>query len=171
MGWLLTKNHTILHFATKSWVLFFFIVAIGCRNTPTDIEDYVHRSISIEEFQFDKSITVTMGRRLAIQPGLHDVLFKFRGDESIYDLAAKPQISVRQSIADGSNGNSAKLECGVTKIEVSGETIIIISSSILIDSSLREKTFFDIHSGEGTLIARKTIFVSLNKMKKDMSSN
>jgi|688.fasta_scaffold144759_3 hypothetical protein len=171
MGWLLTKNHTILHFATKSWVLFFFIVAIGCRNTPTDIEDYVHRSISIEEFQFDKSITVTMGRRLAIQPGLHDVLFKFRGDESIYDLAAKPQISVRQSIADGSNGNSAKFECGVTKIEVSGETIIIISSSILIDSSLREKTFFDIHSGEGTLIARKTIFVSLNKMKKDMSSN
>lgn len=112
-----------------------------------------------------------MGRRLAIQPGLHDVLFKFRGDESIYDLAAKPQISVRQSIADGSNGNSAKFECGVTKIEVSGETIIIISSSILIDSSLREKTFFDIHSGEGTLIARKTIFVSLNKMKKDMSSN
>jgi hypothetical protein len=171
MGWLLTKNHTILHFATKSWVLFFFIVAIGCRNTPTDIEDYVHRSISIEEFQFDKSITVTMGRRLAIQPGLHDVLFKFRGDESIYDLAAKPQISVRQSIADGSNGNSAKFECGVTKIEVSGETIIIISSSILIDSSLREKTFFDIHSGEGTLIARKTIFVSLNEMKKDMSSN
>ena len=171
MGWLLTKNHTILHFATKSWVLFFFIVAIGCRNTPTDIEDYVHRSISIEEFQFDKSITVTMGRRLAIQPGLHDVLFKFRGDESIYELAAKPQISVRQSIADGSNGNSAKFECGVTKIEVSGETIIIISSSILIDSSLREKTFFDIHSGEGTLIARKTIFVSLNKMKKDMSSN
>ena len=167
----MTKNLTILHFATKSWVLFFFIVAIGCRNTPTDIEDYVHRSISIEEFQFDKSITVTMGRRLAIQPGLHDVLFKFRGDESIYDLAAKPQISVRQSIADGSNGNSAKFECGVTKIEVSGETIIIISSSILIDSSLREKTFFDIHSGEGTLIARKTIFVSLNKMKKDMSSN
>ena len=171
MGWLLTKNHTILHFATKSWVLFFFIVAIGCRNAPTDIEDYVHRSISIEEFQFDKSITVTMGRRLAIQPGLHDVLFKFRGDESIYDLAAKPQISVRQSIADGSNGNSAKFECDVTKIEVSGETIIIISSSILIDSSLREKTFFDIHSGEGALIARKTIFVSLNKMKKDMSSN
>ena len=171
MGWLLTKNHTILHFSTKSWVLFFFIVAIGCRNAPTDIEDYVHRSISIEEFQFDKSITVTMGRRLAIQPGLHDVLFKFRGDESIYELAAKPQISVRQSIADGSNGNSAKFECDVTKIEVSGETIIIISSSILIDSSLREKTFFDIHSGEGTLIARKTIFVSLNKMKKDMSSN
>ena len=171
MGWLLTKNHTILHFATKSWVLFFFIVAIGCRNAPTDIEDYVHRSISIEEFQFDKSITVTMGRRLAIQPGLHDVLFKFRGDESIYELAAKPQISVRQSIADGSNGNSAKFECDVTKIEVSGETIMIISSSIFIDSSLRERTFFDIHSGEGTLIARKTIFVSLNKMKKDMSSN
>ena len=167
----MTKNVTTHHFATKSWVLFLFIFAIGCRNTPTDIEDYVHRSISIEEFQFDKSITVTMGRRLAIQPGLHDVLFKFRGDESIYDLAAKPQISVRQSIADGSNGNSAKFECGVTKIEVSGETIIIISSSILIDSSLREKTFFDIHSGEGTLIARKTIFVSLNEMKKDMSSN
>ena len=152
-------------------MLFLFIFAIGCRNTPTDIEDYVHRSISIEEFQFDKSITVTMGRRFALQPGLHDVLFKFSGDESIYDLAAKPQISVRQSIADGSNGNSAKFECGVTKIEVSGETIIIISSSILIDSSLREKTFFDIHSGEGTLIARKTIFVSLNEMKKDMSSN
>jgi hypothetical protein len=49
--------------------------------------------------------------------------------------------------------------------------VLVLSSSILIDSSLREKTFFDIHSGEGTLIARKTIFVSLNKMKKDMSSN
>ena len=167
----MTQNVTTHHFATKSWVLFFFIVAIGCRNTPTDIEDYVHRSISIEEFQFDKSITVTMGRRFALQPGLHDVLFKFSGDESIYDLSAKPEISVRQSIADGTNSNSAKFVCDVTKFEVSGETIIVISSSILIDSSLREKTFFDIHSGEGTLIARKTIFVSLNEMKKDMSSN
>ena len=167
----MTKNVTTHHFATKSWVLFLFIFAIGCRNTPTDIEDYVHRSISIEEFQFDKSITVTMGRRFALQPGLHDVLFKFSGDESIYDLAAKPEFSVRQSIADGTNSNSAKFVCDVTKIEVSGETIVAISSSILIDSSLREKTFFDIRSSDGTLIARKTIRVRLDEKRMDMSSN
>lgn len=152
-------------------MLFFFIVAIGCRNTPTDIEDYVHRSISIEEFQFDNSITVTMGRRFAIQPGLHDVLFKFSGDESIYDLAAKPEISVRQSIADGTNSNSAKFVCDVTKIEVSGETIVAISSSILIDSSLREKTFFDIRSIDGTLIVRKTIRIRLDEKRMETSSN
>lgn len=167
----MTKNVTTHHFATKSWVLFLFVFAIGCRNTPTDIEDYVHRSISIEEFQFDKSITVTMGRRFALQPGLHDVLFKFSGDESIYDLAAKPEIILRQSIAEGTNSNSEKFVCDVTKIEVSGETIVAISSSILIDSSLREKTFFDIRSSDGTLIARKTIRVRLDEKRMDMSSN
>lgn len=167
----MTQNVTTHHFTTKYWVLFLFVFAIGCRNTPTDIEDYVHRSISIEEFQFDKSINVTMGRRFALQPGLHDVLFKFIGDESIYDLAAKPEISVRQSIADGSNGNPAKFVCGVTKIEVSGETIVVISSSILIDSSLREKIFFDIRSIDGTLIVRKTIRIRLDEKRMETSSN
>ena len=167
----MTKNVTTHHFATKSWVLFLFVFAIGCRNTPTDIEDYVHSSISIEEFQFDKSINVTMGRRFALQPGLHDVLFKFSGDESIYDLAAKPEISVRQSIAEGTNSNSAKFVYDVTKIEVSGETIVVISSSILIDSSLREKIFFDIRSIDGTLIVRKTIRIRLDEKRMETSSN
>ncbi len=157
---------------TLIWILLFSIVAMGCRNPSTDLEDYVHRSISVEEFQFDKSIKISMGRRLAIHPGLRDVLFKFSGDESIYDLAAKPEISVRQSFAEGSRGNSEKFACIVTKAEVGGETIVTISSSVLIDSSLQEKNaFIEIYSGAGTLIARKTMFVTLEEKKKDMRSN
>jgi hypothetical protein len=157
---------------TLIWMLVFSIVAMGCRPPQTDLEDYVHRNISVEEFQFDKSIQISMGSRLAVPPGLHVVLFQFSGDDSIYDLAAKPKVSVRQSFADGSRGKSETFDCSVTIFEVSGETIVTISSSILIDSSLREKrAFIEIFSGAGTLIARKTMFVTFEGKKKDIHSD
>ena len=166
------KSIPILHFTTQFWLIGLSIVASGCRNPSTDLEDYVHRSISVEEFEIDKSITISMGIPLAIHPGMHDVLFKFSGDESIYDLAAKPEVSVRQRFADGSRGESATSSCSVTKVDVGGETIVIISSSILIDSSLRgKKAFIEISSGEGTLIARKAITVMLDGKEKELHRN
>ena len=75
-----------------------------CRNPSAEIEDYVHRSISVEEFLFDESTSVSMGSRLIARPGLHNVLFKFSGDESMYDLATRPEVHVHQSLTDGSQG-------------------------------------------------------------------
>ena len=136
-----------------------------CRNPSAEIEDYVHRSISVEEFLFDESTSVSMGSRLIARPGLHNVLFKFSGDESIYDLATRPEVHVHQrSLTDGSQGNSKKFVGSVKIVDVSGDTIVIISSFILIDSSLRgKKAFVGIYSGGGALIARKTILVTLDE--------
>lgn len=138
----------------------FAVSDIGCRKTSSTLQDCLHLNISVKEFRIGKSTSIAMGQTLTVSPGRHDLTFKFDGDETMYELAADPEVSLREIYSDGSVGNSSIFPCTTSTVEIGGETCIIIFSSIVIDNSLRAKNAcIEFNSGTRTLIARKSLFV------------